>query len=192
MPHPIQKHETKTQSKKSWRLTNQRMAILGYLREMKQHPNAEIIYQAVRKQLPSISFATVYRNLNFLRDHGYIQELVVNKVSHYDGQINAHVHLLCEGCSGVFNIEDDDIIIAARKLASKNNFKSRLEHIELHGLCATCQKEDSVEVSDHEQCYSCGKLKKEILKSALMCNECRFNTECEYYQEAREAQRLRQ
>lgn len=187
------KTRTTTVSKKDekpWRLTNQRMVILEYLRSTPGHHNAEEIFRTVKKKLPSMSFATVYRNLNFLTEHGYIQETTVNKVSQFDGQIDAHVHLLCESCGTIVNVVDESVFTVARSLAQRHHFKSRLEQVELRGLCASCQQKVSQKsVTAEGRCEACGKLKKDILKTVLMCHDCRFNASCTYYQEARAAQR---
>ncbi len=189
MPKTRTAKSTKKQEK-PWRLTNQRMVILEYLRSTPGHHNAEEIFTVVKKKLPSMSFATVYRNLNFLTEHGYIQETVVNKVSHFDGQIEAHVHLLCESCGTIVNVEDDGIFKEARSLAQHHHFKSRMEQIELRGLCQNCQQKLSNKAKTAEgRCEACGKLKKDILATVLMCTDCRFNASCTYYQEARAAQR---
>ncbi len=175
---------------KPWRLTNQRIVILEYLRSTPGHHNAEDIFKVVKKKMPSMSFATVYRNLNFLTEHGYIQETVINKISHFDGQIDAHVHLLCESCGTVVNVEDTNVFKVARSLAQHHHFKPRVEQIELRGLCADCQQKRTAKDDVSEgRCEACGKLKKDILQSVLMCSDCRFNSSCVYYQEAKAAQR---
>ncbi|MBI5037695.1 MAG: transcriptional repressor [Candidatus Kerfeldbacteria bacterium] len=173
---------------KTWRLTNQRMVILSYLRATPGHHSAEQIYGEVKKKMPSMSFATVYRNLNFLRDYGYIQETVINKISRYDGRIDAHVHLLCENCGKVVNVDHDSIFESARRLAKQQHFISRMENIELRGLCEECRaKGVKIPALAEGQCQSCGKLKKDILQAVLECGDCRFNNSCLYYQEAHRA-----
>ena len=48
------------------RYTAQRVAVFGYLEQVKTHPTAEEVYRAVRKQMPRISLATVYKALEAL------------------------------------------------------------------------------------------------------------------------------
>ena len=48
------------------RMTRQRQAIMEMLAKTDEHPTAEMVYEAVRKQLPEISLGTVYRNLQLL------------------------------------------------------------------------------------------------------------------------------
>ena len=46
--------------------------------------------------MPKISFATVRRNLNFLKDHGHLREMVVDKTSRFEDKVDAHAHLVYE------------------------------------------------------------------------------------------------
>ena len=43
------------------RMTRQRQAIMEMLAKTDEHPTAEMVYEAVRKQLPEISLGTVYQ-----------------------------------------------------------------------------------------------------------------------------------
>ena len=45
------------------RYTTQRAAVFGFLERVKTHPTAEEVYLAVRRALPRISLATVYKAL---------------------------------------------------------------------------------------------------------------------------------
>src|SRR5262245_36312473 len=46
--------------------TRQRAAVYGYLRAVDHHPTAEEVFLAVKQDLPKISLATVYKNLEAL------------------------------------------------------------------------------------------------------------------------------
>ena len=50
--------------------TKQRQLILEAVRATNSHPTADELFQMIRRKLPTISLATVYRNLNFLSDIG--------------------------------------------------------------------------------------------------------------------------
>jgi len=52
------------------RTTGPRRLILEAVRATDAHPSAAWVYQRVRKRLPSVSLATVYRNLRQLVDAG--------------------------------------------------------------------------------------------------------------------------
>jgi len=59
---------------KQTRFTNQKMAIWEYLKSAKTHPPAEEIYNQVRKALPRITLATVYRNLKEMYSKGLFKK----------------------------------------------------------------------------------------------------------------------
>jgi Fe2+ or Zn2+ uptake regulation protein len=58
-----------------WRLTRQRAAVYDYLRSALHHPTAEEIFAAVRKQVPALSLATVYKALEALMDAGLADKI---------------------------------------------------------------------------------------------------------------------
>ena len=47
-------------------VTPQRLAVMAVLQSRRDHPTADHIYQEVRRQLPAISFNTVYKTLEIL------------------------------------------------------------------------------------------------------------------------------
>ena len=51
-----------------WRYTRQRAAVFDYLCSVESHPTAEEVYLTVRRRLPKISLATVYKALEALVD----------------------------------------------------------------------------------------------------------------------------
>ena len=80
-----------------WRFTRQRAAVFAFLRSTDCHPTAEQVFQAVRRPLPHISLATVYKALEALVDAGVAARLADNSgPARYDGRSDAHYHLRCE------------------------------------------------------------------------------------------------
>ncbi len=59
-------------SLKKERMTAQKSFIFGYLKSVKTHPSAEVVYKEVKKKLPNISQGTVYRVLNNFKQKGEI------------------------------------------------------------------------------------------------------------------------
>lgn len=124
-----------TNNKKE-RITSQKKIILDYLRSVDTHPSAKGVYLAVKKKLPRISMATVYRVLKKLEERGEIQEINCD-VSRYDGDNSFHIHFICEKCRKVFDIpEDDDLLKKKRtKVGEIKNYK-----VYFYGICKKCQK----------------------------------------------------
>lgn len=177
---------SKLPAARDYRLTNQRLVILEHLRKNKSHPTAEQIYEKVRRQLPSISFGTVYRNLDFLRQHGYIKEFVVNKVSRYESRVDSHVHLVCEQCGRIEDLPDKELVLEAKKLTTRQRFFARSDNLEIRGICADCQKKMPLKDRTPELfCMACGELLEDLEKEAPVCKACCFSTNCNYYERAK-------
>jgi Fur family peroxide stress response transcriptional regulator len=81
-----------------WRFTRQRAAVFAYLRAVDSHPTAEQVFAAVRRQIPNISLATVYKALEALVDADLAARLAdtAGGPVRYDGRPEAHYHLRCE------------------------------------------------------------------------------------------------
>ncbi len=127
----------KLEKKEITRNTIQRMRILEYLKSVHTHPTAEQIYKAVIKKLPTITLATVYRNLNLLADRGEILRLELCGEYHYDADTSFHQHGHCKNCHGIEDFFQKEISrYALGKLSSK--FKAEQVDITYEGLCAKC------------------------------------------------------
>ncbi len=80
-----------------WRYTRQRAEVFAYLRCVESHPTAEQVFAAVRRHIPNISLATVYKALEALVDAGLAARLADGSGPlRYDGRPEAHYHLRCE------------------------------------------------------------------------------------------------
>lgn len=91
------------------RKTPQRMKILEYLRSVRTHPTAEEVYNAVKKEMPSITLATVYRNLNLMADQGQIIRLEIDHEYRYDAHSEGHIHFVCKNTGRIIDIDDDEV-----------------------------------------------------------------------------------
>jgi Fe2+ or Zn2+ uptake regulation protein len=80
-----------------WRYTRQRAAVYAYLRASDCHPTAEQVFAAVRRQLPHVGLATIYKALEALVDARLATRLADSTgPARYDGRSEAHYHLRCE------------------------------------------------------------------------------------------------
>jgi Fe2+ or Zn2+ uptake regulation protein len=121
------------------RMTNQRRKILEYLKRVKTHPTAEMIYREVAKQLPNITLATVYRNLNHLAEQGKIQKLEVNSKSYFDGDISFHQHCICESCSHIKDVFEEKLTKDTPNKVKVKGFEPRRVNILIYGICKKCK-----------------------------------------------------
>jgi len=82
--------------KAGWRFTRQRAAVYQFLRSVASHPTAEQVYSVVRRHIPNISLATVYKALEALVDAGLAAKLAdADGPARYDCRSDAHYHLRC-------------------------------------------------------------------------------------------------
>ncbi|QER41636.1 transcriptional repressor [Thermodesulfobacterium sp. TA1] len=87
------------------KLTPQRIAILEYLEGNKTHPSAEDIYNALKQNFPSMSFATVYNTLEVLVKKGLIKEIIVDPYKkRFDAFTHNHHHFVCKYCKKVIDV----------------------------------------------------------------------------------------
>jgi len=87
------------------KLTPQRLAILEFLEGNTSHPSAEDIYKALKKNFPSISFATVYNTLELLVKKGYVKELnIESSRKRFDPFTHPHHHFFCKKCKKIIDI----------------------------------------------------------------------------------------
>ena len=90
--------------------SRQRASIKEYLDHTTEHPTADTVYLHVREEFPRISLGTVYRNLNFLVDHGEALRLDMGDGNdHFDGNVMPHNHFFCRKCHHVLDLEMDGI-----------------------------------------------------------------------------------
>ena len=122
-------------------LTRQREVILQVIRDADEHLAANEIFDNAKRLLPTISFATVYNSLRYLKESGHIAEISFgNGASRYDSLTTRHDHAICTKCGKLVDMEielPDEIVNFAAELS-----KFKLESIELtlRGLCPECNK----------------------------------------------------
>src|SRR3954469_20265258 len=91
-------------------LTHQRQVIYDALIAMPGHPSPEEVYAKVRRRIPSISLATVYKNLNRFLKAGLLQEMSVHHGSlRVEVNDHPHHHLVCASCKKIEDIDSEQI-----------------------------------------------------------------------------------
>jgi Fur family transcriptional regulator, peroxide stress response regulator len=125
------------------RFTEQRAAVYRYLVATDTHPTADEVLFAVRRELPTISLATVYKSLETLVGCGLAVKLTyTDDSSRYDGRTDPHHHARCLGCGRVNDLPGQlpkREIEALGKRAS--NFTVVGYRFEVSGYCAACVPE---------------------------------------------------
>ncbi|MHB8809195.1 MAG: transcriptional repressor [Desulfobulbaceae bacterium] len=125
---------------KKLRITHQREIILQELRKCMGHPAADELHQRVKKKLPRISLATVYRNLEILAEAGAIKKIEISgRQKRFDWDLQPHNHIYCIRCHRVDNIQLEPSIQVLRPKDDRGYAISGCR-IEFAGLCPVCQK----------------------------------------------------
>lgn len=76
------------------RFTRQRACVLEALEDGGRHPTAEEVHRRVRKSLPAVSLATIYKSLDALVDVGLARKLNAGDgPARYDAIVVEHPHL---------------------------------------------------------------------------------------------------
>ncbi len=119
------------------KITAQRIAILKRLEGRKDHPSAEQIYQELKRDFPTISFATIYSTALLLAEKKLIQILTVDdKRVNYDPDPEPHGHFRCTACGHIEDIPITESLVETLKMGQDSSVSS--VQLYMYGLCPSC------------------------------------------------------
>src|SRR5262252_9228119 len=120
------------------RLTPQREVLLRVLSQTMGHPTADDMVQRVRKVLPTVSHATVYRNLQELVREGVIRTLeVAGTAVQFELNSDDHHHFVCDRCGHVWDVYLSSLDVRInRQRTGMDGFQVNRRDVQLHGVCA--------------------------------------------------------
>ena len=124
------------------KITPQRRSIFNMLKDNRNHPSAEDIYREILRIHPSISFTTVYKTLQTLRDMGEIQELTIDpERAHYDPETREHVHTFCRSCKCIGDLDEgmEGTYSASSTHRVPRDFEVHNVQVHMIGLCGNCR-----------------------------------------------------
>ena len=123
------------------RLTPQRDVLLRALSETMGHPTADDLVKKVRKVLPTVSQATVYRNVQELVRAGLIGRLERSgAAAQFEINPEHHHHFVCRRCEQVWDVYLDQVSVRLnRRRSPMDGFQIDRRDVQLHGLCARCR-----------------------------------------------------
>ena len=128
-----QKNESKP------KLTPQREAVFQVIQERDDHPTANGIFDAARRRLPGISYATVYNSLRYLKEAGLVLEISFgDSASRYDRETHRHDHAICNDCGKLVDFDLPDAAKLMQAAARKSHFQPQSVHLTLRGRCPDC------------------------------------------------------
>ena len=120
------------------KVTPQRLAIVEEL-DGHVHMSIDELYEAIKKKFPSISLATVYKNINAMIEKNFILEIKVpRQKSKYELAKAPHSHVVCQKCGKV-----EDVVLDLENVTQKAANLSHYEIIDkaliLSGVCPECK-----------------------------------------------------
>jgi len=111
----------------------------------------DALYEEIHQQHPTISKATVYRNLSTLtKQNKALQIPTAGDVARYDGCTDVHHHFICNRCGGVFDVPTEGNENAAKDAtpfaAIRNDYGFIVERSMtlFYGVCKECVVNESI------------------------------------------------
>jgi Fur family transcriptional regulator, peroxide stress response regulator len=132
--------------------THQRRVIYDTVMAMHGHPSPELIYDAVRRKIPSISLATVYKNVRTFLDSGMLREVSLHHGSiRVEPNESEHHHIVCVRCRQITDLEPDSIGAAPARIKQRlpRGFRVTRIAVDVLGVCASCgaqEKQNSTSI----------------------------------------------
>jgi Fur family peroxide stress response transcriptional regulator len=119
--------------------THQRQKIYEALVSRPGHYSPEEVYAQVKQDLPSISLATVYKNLKTFVQAGMLRDVSPHHgLWRVDANTEPHHHLVCTRCRSITDLDLD--LLGPVKLKGRLPAGFRLEkfNVEVQGVCKSC------------------------------------------------------
>ena len=118
--------------------TPQRLAILKEL-DSKGHASIEEIYENIKEMFPSISLATIYKNINALKEEEVISEVCLHQKQKFEINKEPHAHFICKKCGTIEDVLFDEAINSEIEKKYPNSKKE----LYIYGICKKCQDGNS-------------------------------------------------
>jgi Fe2+ or Zn2+ uptake regulation protein len=122
----------------SGRVSVQRAAIARAARDYRTAFTADDLLAAVRRELPGVGIATVYRAVAAMEAEGFIEPVGTRggaTLFVQCGQKDHHHHVVCTGCGAVASAE-----CALNTATCADGFAITGHELALYGLCPRCQQ----------------------------------------------------
>lgn len=127
-------------SAKSYRSSRQRERLLALLRSTGIHPTASWLYDRLKKDFPSLSLGTVYRNLSILIEQGLVRKIDSGSTfDRFEANTTPHYHLICKKCGKIIDFEQRFFPEINKEIARSTDFDIESHRIDFFGTCSDCR-----------------------------------------------------
>jgi Fur family peroxide stress response transcriptional regulator len=126
------------------KITPQRMAIVSILALSEGHPTVDAIHARIQKDFPTMSLATVYRNIVLIKSLGEVLELGFPDGSNrYDGnKPYPHPHVICTQCRKIVDPDLDGLDELKKEVEVETRFTILNHRLDFFGICSDCAKDE--------------------------------------------------
>ncbi|OGO77595.1 MAG: transcriptional repressor [Clostridiales bacterium GWB2_37_7] len=131
----------KVLKEKGYKVTPQRLAVYDILKNTKEHPTVEVIYNKLQPMYPTMSLATVYKSLEMFKDLDLVQELNVGEDKfRYDANVKPHPHITCVSCGKVDDVDDEMFFNLSEQVSNKTGYQITDQKLYFYGHCPVCKQ----------------------------------------------------
>ncbi len=124
------------------RNTVQKKFVIDAVIKLANHPTAEDVYKQVIKKHPSVSKATVYRNLSGLAQDGTIRHIKTpDGADRFDHNADLlHGHIVCTDCGCFLDTPAQNSTELDKFISAQTGFTAVKHEIIYSGVCPNCAK----------------------------------------------------
>lgn len=116
----------------------QREVIFKVLASTDSHPTAEELFEVAKKQVPTLSLGTVYKNLTLLQELGLVRDVKSGKGSvRYDANMEPHYHFICSSCHSMEDLPSELGQVPSHHPSLEGHLVQGVE-LAYHGVCRHC------------------------------------------------------
>ncbi len=119
-------------------MTDKRKLVLDVVKKCDGHITAEEVFLSLRNKGYNLVYATVYNNLNYLADNGFLKRIKLPyHADYFDKNLYHHNHFICDKCQKIW---DEEVTKPFIKFI--DSYGNNIDSCEtfFHGICAECSK----------------------------------------------------
>lgn len=119
----------------------QRILIMKFLDENRIHPTADMIYQSLKSDIPTLSKTTIYNTLKLFTEKHLVSELsLFDNEIRYEFESEPHIHFKCVKCGTIYDIKIN-IDLYENKIIQGHRVLEH--HVNLRGVCKECRSNEN-------------------------------------------------
>lgn len=126
------------------RNTIQKQLVLDAVAQLADHPTADEVYACIVKNHPTVSKATVYRNLSSLSEDGILRHVRMPEgANRFDHTLKPHFHIECMSCGALRDVWMQSDEKLSREVERTTGYSQVQYDIVFTGVCSACQEHEN-------------------------------------------------